>query len=419
MRVVIIGNGIAGITAARHIRKNSDAEIYVISGESKYFFSRTALMYIYMGHMKFEHTQPYENWFWKKNKINLVEAWVDFIDTEHRLVTLKSGDIIRYDKLVLGTGSKPMQLDIPGSNLQGVQSLYSKQDLELMEANTRDIKSAIVVGGGLIGVEMAEMLHSRGIEVTMIVRENNFWDVVLPQEESEMVTRHILSRGIKLHLNTTVKEIEGPGRVEKVVLSNGEVLETGFVGITIGVQPNIDLVKSTGVEINRGILVDRYLQTSVANIYAIGDCAELRAPESGRRPIEPVWYTGRLMGEAVASTITGSPEEYNPGLWFNSAKFFDLEYQTYGTVPNELEKNIKNYYWQDTRKEKALRLVANADEEIIGINTLGLRLKQEVCEAWIKSKLKVEEAKTRLDEIDFNAEFSAGLNKLVTEEYAL
>ena len=132
-KIVIVGNGISGVTAARHIRKLSDYHITIISGESDYFFSRTALMYVYMGHMKFDDTQPYEPSFWSKNRINLKKAWVKKIVSEDKQLLLENGELLSYDKLILATGSKPNKFGWPGENLEGVQGLYTKQDLELLE----------------------------------------------------------------------------------------------------------------------------------------------------------------------------------------------------------------------------------------------------------------------------------------------
>jgi NAD(P)H-nitrite reductase large subunit len=403
-RIVIIGNGIAGITAARHIRKNSDHEIIVISSESKYFFSRTALMYVYMGHMNFEHTQPYENWFWRKNDIQLIQARVTKLTPDKKLVELQSGDKIPYNKLILALGSKPRVMPVAGSQLAGVQSLYSKQDLALMEQNTEGIKQAVVIGGGLIGVEMAEMLHSRGVHVTMVVREDNFWNIVLPDEESSMVTRHIISRGIELKLGQNVQKIAGEKHVEQVELDDGSILPCQFLGITIGVEPNIGLLHDSGIEVNRGVLVDDFLQTSNKAIYAIGDNAELRNPPVGRKSLEPVWYAGRMMGEAVANNICNEPAVYDPGIWFNSAKFFDLEYQTYGNVPSTTEEGLESFYWEDQKSERAIRLVHNQEKILVGINSLGLRLSHEVCEAWIKEGKTLDFALAHLNQVNFDPE---------------
>ena len=172
--LVIIGNGISGITAARHVRKRSNYRITVISDETEHFFSRTALMYVYMGHMKYENIKPYEDWFWKKNKIELIRDLAQKVETSSKKLHLKSGAVVRYDILIIATGSKSNKFGWPGQELQGVQGLYSYQDLELMEYNSKHTKHAVIVGGGLIGIEMAEMLLSRGIKVTMLVRENEF-----------------------------------------------------------------------------------------------------------------------------------------------------------------------------------------------------------------------------------------------------
>src|SRR4029079_956266 len=127
MHIVIIGNGITGVTTARHVRKLSDHDITIISSESQYFFSRTALMYIYMGHMKFEHIKPYEDWFWKKNRINLVHHHVDNIDFENKQVWLRNGERISYDKLVIATGSRPNTIGINFAKIKGAQGLYGLQ----------------------------------------------------------------------------------------------------------------------------------------------------------------------------------------------------------------------------------------------------------------------------------------------------
>ena len=189
--VAIIGNGIAGITAARFIRKMSDYRITVISTESDHLYSRPALMYIYMGHMTYKDTKPYEDGFWAKNRINLVRDYVEDIDTEGKRLHLRALPPISYDVLLIATGSASNKFGWPGQDLAGVQGLYGLQDLEQMEASTPGIDRAVVVGGGLIGIEMAEMLHTRQIPVTFLVREQGYMDYILPPEEAEMVNREI------------------------------------------------------------------------------------------------------------------------------------------------------------------------------------------------------------------------------------
>ena len=413
--IVIIGNGISGVTAARHIRKLSDKRITIISAETEYFFSRTALMYVYMGHMKFEHTQPYENWFWEKNRIELVNAYVERVNHSEKKLHLKGDSDISYDKLIIATGSKPNKFGWPGQDLKGVQGLYSKQDLEGVEKyapNNKICKRAVIVGGGLIGIELAEMLRSRDIPVTFLVREESFWNVVLPSGESQLINEHILEHHIDLRLSTNLVEIisDKNGRAKAVTTDKGDTIECNFVGLTAGVSPNIDFLKESGIEMGRGVKVNRFLETNIKSIYAIGDCAEQHESIGNRRPIEAVWYTGRMMGETVAQTISGNKIEYKPGHWFNSAKFLDVEYQTYGWVFSEkIKKDYeKHFHWRHS-KEKCCITVAYHSEtkEFLGINTFGIRMRHEIFDRWLTENRNVDYVMEFLKDANFDPEFYA------------
>lgn len=406
--IVIIGNGISGITAARHIRKKSKCRITVISGESDYFYSRTALMYIYMGHMELRHTQPYENWFWEKNNIDLVKDWVNQIDFEHQQLKLADGPDLGYDQLIIATGSVSNKFGWPGQDAEGVCGLYSLQDLEYIENHTQNIEKAVIVGGGLIGIELAEMLHTRKIDVTFLVREKNFWDIVLPVEEAKMINQEILDHHIDLRLATELKEIitDSQGKVEGVMTNKGEKIECQFVGLTVGVSPNVKWLEGSGLEINRGILVNEYLETNKPNVYAIGDCAEHQTPVEGRRPVEQVWYTGRMMGEAVARTIVGKKTAYQPGIWFNSAKFFNIEYQTYGTVLPQLDEQHDHFVWVADDGKHLFRMVfEKSSKAVTGVNVFGIRMRHEVWNEWIADKVKVDDVMLKLEKANFDPEF--------------
>ncbi len=406
--VVIIGNGIAGVTAARHIRKKSGHKITIISGETDYFFSRTALMYVFMGHMKFEHTQPYENWFWKKNKIDLVKAYVTKVDSTSKTLLLDNNTSIAYDDLIIATGSKPNKFGWPGQDLKAVTGMYSKQDLDTITTYSKDCKRAVIVGGGLIGIEMAEMLVSKNIPVTFLVREQSFWDGVLPAQESEMINRHIREHHIDLRLETNLVEIisDENGRAKAVTTDKGETIECNLVGLTAGVSPNVAFLKDSEIELGRGVLVNRHLETNIPNIYAIGDCAQQHEGIGERRPIEAVWYTGRIMGETVARTICGTPSEYQPGQWFNSAKFLDIEYQTYGWVWAKPKENEARFYWEHKDGKKCIHFNYDKNSrKFIGLNTFGIRLRHELFDKWLKEERPVEYILEHLKDANFDPEF--------------
>lgn len=409
MRIAIIGNGISGVTAARYIRKLSNHHITIISSETEHFFSRTALMYIYMGHMRVEDTKPYEDWFWDKNRINLIKAHVNKISFDNKELKLDNGDNLPYDKLILAVGSKSNMFGWPGQDLEGVGGLYSMQDLENMERYSDGLQRAVIVGGGLIGIEMAEMFHSRHIPVTMLVREASYWNNVLPKEESEMINDHIIKNGIDLRLGVNLDRINdnGSGKAKSVVIKEtGEEVECGYVGLTAGVSPNIGWLKDSALHIERGILVDNNLMTNVQDVYAIGDCAQLSNPQPGRRNIEAIWYTGRMMGETAAYNVCGQPKSYDPGLWFNSAKFIDIEYQVYGQAPAQIPETMATLYWEHRDHEKSIRI--NYDKstgDVLGFNLFGVRYRHEVCEKWILDQTNIEKVLQDLGMANFDPEF--------------
>ncbi|MGB1042940.1 MAG: NAD(P)/FAD-dependent oxidoreductase [Tenacibaculum sp.] len=410
--IVIIGNGISGVTAARHIRKNSDKKITIVSGETEYFFSRTALMYIYMGHMKFEHTQPYEPYFWKKNRIELKKGFVTKVHTDKKEIAFTNGETLAFDKLIIATGSKPNKFGWPGQDLNGVMGMYHKQDLEKLEKyapDNKNCKRAVIVGGGLIGIELAEMLHSRNIPVTFLVRESSFWNGVLPAQESAMINKEILDNHIDLRLGVNLKEIKADenGQVKSVIIAEtGEEITCNVVGLTAGVSPNIDFIKDSDIETGRGVKVNRFLETNIKDIYAIGDCAEQHESIGQRRPIEAVWYTGRMMGETVAQTICGNKTQYKPGHWFNSAKFIDIEYQTYGWVWAQPKENEARFYWEHESGKKCIHINYDKNtKEFIGINTFGIRMRHEFFDKMLTEKRSVEYILEHLADANFDPEF--------------
>jgi NAD(P)H-nitrite reductase large subunit len=411
MRVVIIGNGVTGVTAAIRIRQlKPDWKIIIISGESEYHYSRPALMYIFMGHMSYKNTKPYENSFWSRNEINLVRDWVTEIDKGSKRLFMQKLDPIYYDKLLIATGSKSNKFGWPGQDLKGVQGLYDLMDLRELYENSEGVKNAVIVGGGLIGIELAEMLHSRGLHITFLVREKSYWDNVLPGEESFMINNLIKKENMELLLETELKEIldDGNGRVAGVITSKGEKIDCGIVGLTAGVSPNLDLVRDSSIPTGRGILVDWGLRTQIEDIYSAGDCAEIVTEGEGRNLLQQVWYTGKMQGRVVGETIAGIDSVYDPGIWYNSAKFFNLEYQTYGQVNNAQGllaiPGEKNIYWEHQNHLHSLRLVHNGNE-VLGVNVMGLRYSHKICESWVKDKKSPDFVLDNLAQANFDPEF--------------
>ena len=422
MHLVIIGNGITGITCALAVRRlQPAARITIVSSESAHHYARTALMYVYMGHLRAQDIKPYGDWFWDENRLSLVHATASSLNTAEKLITLGNGSTLTYDQLLLATGSESRRYGWPGQHLAGVQGLYNLPDLEAMARDTHGISRGVVVGGGLIGVELAEMLHTRGIEPVVLVREARYWSAVLPPEEANLVDRQFKENHVPVRYNTELREILGDaqGRVRAVVTTAGEEIPCQWVGLAIGVTPNLTLANTSTIETDRGILVDECLRTNVPGVYAAGDCAQHRQPAAGELPIEQLWYTGRMQGETVAHSICGQPMPYRRGIWFNSAKFFNLEYQTYGQAPAEPTEGISSFYWEHPNGRTALRIYfgSAAPHAVTGFNALGLRLRQAVCENWIREQATVGTVVAHLGAANFDPEFFPQHEKTVVADF--
>ena len=224
-----------------------------------------------------------------------------------------------------------------------------------------------------------------------------------------MINKEILDNHIDLRLGVNLQEIKADanGKASSVIIKEtGEEIKCDVVGLTAGVSPNISFLKDSDVEIGRGVKVNRFLETNIKNIYAIGDCAEQKIPFGNRRPIEAVWYTGRMMGETLAQTICGNRTAYKPGHWFNSAKFFDIEYQTYGWVWAAPKENEARFYWEASSNKKGIHISFDKDtRQFIGINTFGIRMRHEFFDKALTQKQSVDYVLEHLADANFDPEF--------------
>jgi NADPH-dependent 2,4-dienoyl-CoA reductase/sulfur reductase-like enzyme len=406
MKYVIIGNGVAGITAAFTIRaRDATAEISIVSGEGDYFFSRTALMYAFMDRMSHRDLEPYERKVYKRQAIRRVRGWAVQLDAFGHTVTLDNGEVLEFDRLLLATGSVPRRPDWRGldSVKEGVCHFVSLQDLARCEYLTKTSYEAVLVGGGLIGVELAECLVHHGRSLTFLVREPWYWPIALGSEEGAMISEHISGHGVDLLLGEEVFEVlsDSSGRVSAVRTVSGNEFPCQMLGIAIGVRPCIDWLRhvTTPPVLGRGILVRTDFRTSLPDVFAAGDCAELNA----FGVIEQIWYSARRQGELVARSMLGDVIDYTPPLFYNSAKFFDLEYTTVGRV-NDAPAGAVDFYRRIPGKEASIRIVEH-EGAVVGFNMLGSRWNHTILERWIHERRSLSYVMNVLEQAQFDVEF--------------
>ena len=225
-----------------------------------------------------------------------------------------------------------------------------------------------------------------------------------------MVQKHILDHEIDLSFGTELNEIlsDAQGNARAVATTAGEEIPCGIVGIATGVTPNGDFLKNNALAIGKGVKVNSYFGSSVPDVYGIGDCAEFeKPPGAGRKNLEQVWYTGRMHGETLAYNFCNKPVTYQPGVWFNSAKFFAIEYQTYGWVSPEPVDGVKDFLWEHRDGKVSFRMTLDQEGKVLGVLNLGFRLRHEFFDRAIREKWSGEKVIQELGKGVFDPEFYA------------
>jgi NAD(P)H-nitrite reductase large subunit len=311
-RYAIIGTGVAGFTAAQSLRILDPAsEIRLFSDDPYGYYSRPGLAYYLTGEIPEKQLFP----FLKKGKMNLdvqrIQTRVTRIDRNTHTIETDNKGTYAYDRLLLATGARSVLLDVPGADLKGVVTLDNLEDTRHILSLMRHTRTAVVVGGGVLASELVEGLVEQGKKVHYLLRGDWFWSAIFAESESRLIEHNLSEAGVILHHRTEIKEILGKkGKVVGVRTTNGEVIRCNMVALGIGVRSQIDLAKSAGLQTDRGILVNEFLQTSAPDIFAAGDVAQIFDPQTGQSTSDNLWYPGRKQGRTAAFNMAGQHHIY-------------------------------------------------------------------------------------------------------------
>jgi NADPH-dependent 2,4-dienoyl-CoA reductase/sulfur reductase-like enzyme len=417
MHYLILGNGVCGMEAALGLRRReAEARITIVSEEHDHFYSRPALMYIFAGQTTLRDTEPYDRGLYPRLGFERVSKRVTALETSAHALVFADGSRLAYDRLLLAVGSKARPAPWPGAAGPGLHYFVTLRDLQALDQEARPGMRAAVVGGGLIGVEAAEVLQDRGLQVTFVIRENWYFPLALDANEAALVAEHMRAHGIDVRLGVGVEEVRrgGDGGLRGLRVA-GEELPCDLVLSAIGVVPNTAFLAGSGVALAQSgaIEVDEALKTSAPDVWAAGDCANVTWADGSRRP-EQLWYTARDQGRLAARSLLGDEAAYRRGTWYNSAKFFDLEYTTAGWVPvllnwdnTPLDPGPDIHYWYQRvpGRYESQRVVLKG-ERVIGFNMLGSRWNHEPLMQWIEERRNLDYVLRHLPEAQFDEEFS-------------
>ena len=332
---IIIGAGVAGISAAENIRRLSpEADIKVINGEDYPFYRRLSLSTYLQGSTELSALivkQPQE---YESLKIDVVQGRVARIDPQANRVILTNGTDLSYTGLVIATGGHAIAPPIKGLDLVGVRLGYwDMEDTLWYEEQFKTVKNAVVVGAGVLGLELADCCSRKGLNVTMLQLGDRLGEPLTDREAGEILARRVKDTDTDFRLLTSATEIIGDenGRVVAVRASNGEEFPADFVGICCGIRPNAEFLEDSGIVVEKGcIVVDEYLRTNIENIYAAGDCTWVQGGMMvGRRP-NRTWQVATMQGMTAAANLMGEATPYDEGLFYNAGVLYDIPYTLLG-----------------------------------------------------------------------------------------
>jgi len=372
--IVIVGNGIAGLTAAVEARRLApDLRIAIITMQNHPTINTPALKQFAIGKLTRDQLLAYPPGTERAQRIHVIQARVEEINAQGKFITLAGGRGFGYGSLLLATGSTPTSLpaNLPGRDFDGVLTLHSLPDYLNLRRRLSEVEEAVVIGGGAHAIETVMGLLHWGIQVHWLIRSATFLPRMLDQPASEMVLEHARQAGAKVYLETELVGIMGRvGVVAGVVTNHQQMLPCQLVLACTGMTPSMKLAERCNVPMRyqRGILVDDQLRTSVHHIYAAGDVAALRNPQTGTFEPRAQWYAAVLQGRVVAATITGNSKEVEAfGVPWHATQLGELSMLTVGNPLNwtESTENLT-----DTTKGSYRRMTI-IDDCLVGYLSLG------------------------------------------------
>ncbi len=389
MNIIIIGAGASGLTAASNIRKYDDeSQIIVFTTQKHVAYSPCAIPYVIGGHIdSFDDIimhKPEE--YMRKNIRILTETKVTEINNDITEITYedKNGNKqnIKYDKLVIATGGKPLIPPIPGKDLEGVFKVRTVEDGEDILAYSENCKNVILVGGGAIGLELGSELANKGIKVTIAEMMPQLFPRSFDQEMSDKFQEHLQGKNIEILTNSAVESINGETKVESVTI-DGVERPADMVILSTGVRPQTDLAESIGCELGQfAIKVNSRMETSVPNVYAAGDCVEVTNAITDDLTLSPLGTTAVRQGIILAKNLAGHDIEFQPVLNSTVSQIGDMEMGAVGITQQEAEKqgipvvvstieSLSRARYYPGSKPLYLKLIAKTDGTIIGCQMFG------------------------------------------------
>jgi nitrite reductase (NADH) large subunit len=329
-RLVVVGNGMAGMRTLEALLTRAPAryDVTVIGAEPHPNYNRILLSAVLAGEKTLDDIVIHRRGWYEEHGIRLIAGRpATAIDRAAKRVSLPGGETIAYDRLLLATGSRPLAPPIPGLGLPGVRAFRDIADVEALIAAAHPQARAVVIGGGLLGLEAAWGLKRRGMSVAVVHLMPSLMERQLDAPAGALLRRDLEARGIAFHVDTQAEEITGTDRADGVLLADGRSIPADLIVLAIGVRPNVELAREARLAVNRGILVGDDMRTDDRDIFAVGECIEHNGQTFGL--VAPIWDQAAVCGARLAGDDAAV---YVPPPVFTSLKITGIDVFSAGAL---------------------------------------------------------------------------------------
>jgi len=398
MRHIIIGAGPSGVVAAEILRKADPlAEIYLIGDEPELPYSRMAIPYFLVNKVKEEGTHLRNPAHYEEQRISFINKQVLSINSEAKEISLVDDSTLAYDKLLIATGSYPISPPIEGIDLPNVHSCWTLEDARQIAALAKEGSNVVLMGAGFIGCIILESLKLRGVNLNVIEMGDRMVPRMMDDKAGGLLKKWCIEKGVNILTSTKITAIKETSESMIVSLDNGDSLPADLVITATGVKSNIAFLEGSGIETKDGVVVDDYLQTSVADIYAAGDVAQGKDFSTGEYHVQAIQPTAVDHGRIAALNMAGKQVEHSGSINMNVLDTLGLISHSFGLWMGAEGGDSVEIYNPDAYKYINLRFGTNENADVlVGASTLGMTQYIGVIRGLIESKIHLKDWKERL-----------------------
>ncbi|MDQ4145670.1 MAG: FHA domain-containing protein [Actinomycetota bacterium] len=375
-KYAIIGDGATGTTAAFYVRRaDPSGDISMISDESSPAYYRAALTNYLMGELRPEQLFAVPPNFYSKSRVKRILARVTRVETERNRLHLSDGGTHDYDRLLVAAGARARAPQFAGADMEGVMTMRTMQDARFImdQIHGSRLKKAVVVGGGILGLELVAGLRARDVDVTYVIRGHHFMPTILDRVASDLVVSRCRNFGVDVRLDEEVEEVSGRGRFQEARLKvSGESVAGELMIVAIGIEPNVEFLAGSGIKVRHGIPVDDNMRTNIENVFAGGDIAEIHDPWQERYRSLGLWEPAKHHGRIAGMNMAGAHEVWRMPVPYNATRLYDLDLGGIGQTQEQPgDEAIVDF--PETGRTIAYKKLVFREERLVGALLVGQR----------------------------------------------